>query len=77
MLPGHCVIGLEILTRPDEIAMVVDGQESVPVTIGDEVLITAAPRGLRLVSTGRRSAFDVLRLKLGWGAGPAPVLEEA
>ena len=77
VLPGHSVIGLEVLTRTDEMALVVDGQEPVPVGVGDEVLVTAAPRGLTLLSTGERSAFDVLRLKLGWGAGPAPVPEEA
>jgi len=77
VLPGHSVIGLEILTRTDEMALVVDGQEPVPVGVGDEVLVTAAPKGLTLLSTGTRSAFDVLRLKLGWGAGPAPVPEEA
>jgi NAD+ kinase len=76
VLPGHSVIGLEVLSRTDEIALVIDGQEPVPVDVGDEVLVTAAPKGLTLLSTGERSAFDVLRLKLGWGAGPAPVAEE-
>ncbi len=77
VLAGDCVIGLEILTRTDEIALVVDGQQDVPVGVGDEVLVTAAPRGLTLLSTGARSAFDVLRLKLGWGAGPRPFTVEA
>lgn len=76
VLPGDSEIGLEILSRTDEIALVVDGQEPVPVGVGDEVVVTAAPRGLTLLSTGERSAFDVLRLKLGWGTGPAPVPEE-
>ena len=36
-------------------------------------------RGMRafLEKYGERSAFDVLRLKLGWGAGPLPAPEEA
>lgn len=76
VLAGDCVIGLEILTRTDEIALVVDGQQDVPVGVGDEILVTAAPRGLTLLSTGLRSAFDVLRLKLGWGTGPRPLTEE-
>ncbi|HEX7001142.1 MAG TPA: NAD(+)/NADH kinase [Trueperaceae bacterium] len=76
VLAGDRVIGLEILTRTDEIALVVDGQEHVPVGVGDEIIVTAAPRGLTLVSTGARSAFDVLRLKLGWGAGPRLFTEE-
>lgn len=72
VLPGESSIGLEILTRSDEIAMVIDGQERVDLQVGDRIVLTAARRGLCLLSTGRRSAFDVLRLKLGWGEGPLP-----
>lgn len=72
VLPGDVNIGLEILTRSDEIAMVIDGQERVDLSVGDRLVVTAAPRGMCLLSTGRRSAFDVLRHKLGWGEGPLP-----
>ena len=72
VLPGHSSIGLEILTRSDEIAMVIDGQERVDLQVGDRIVLTSAQSGLCLLSTGRRSAFDVLRLKLGWGEGPLP-----
>ncbi|MBW7916604.1 MAG: NAD(+)/NADH kinase [Trueperaceae bacterium] len=74
VLPGTSVIGLQVLTRSDEIAMVIDGQERVDLEVGDTILLTAAERGLMLVSTGRRSAFDVLRHKLAWGEGPLPPL---
>ena len=72
VLPGDSSIGLEILTRSDEIAMVIDGQERVDLQVGDRIVLTAAESGLCLLSTGRRSAFDVLRHKLGWGEGPLP-----
>lgn len=72
VLPGDAEIGLEIVSRSDEIAMVIDGQERVDLGVGDRISLTAADRGLHLVSTGRRSAFDVLRLKLAWGEGPMP-----
>jgi len=72
VLPGESSIGLEILTRSDEIAMVIDGQERVDLQVGDRLVLTAAQTGLCLLSTGRRSAFDVLRHKLGWGQGPLP-----
>jgi NAD+ kinase len=72
VLPGDSSIGLEILTRSDEIAMVIDGQERVDLQVGDRIVLTAAQSGLCLLSTGRRSAFDVLRHKLGWGEGPLP-----
>lgn len=76
VLPGSAQIGLEILTRADEIAMVIDGQERVDLEVGDIILLTAARTGLRLVSTGLRSAFDVLRHKLAWGEGPLPPLPD-
>jgi len=72
VLPGSSSIGLEILTRSDEIAMVIDGQERVDLTVGDRIVLTSARKGLCLLSTGRRSTFDVLRHKLGWGEGPLP-----
>lgn len=72
VLPGSVTIGLEILTRSDELAMVIDGQERVDLTVGDRVLLSAASRGLFLLSSGERTAFDVLRHKLGWGEGPLP-----
>jgi NAD+ kinase len=70
VLPGDASITLEILTRSDEIAMVIDGQERVDLVVGDSIEVTAAPAGLCLVTTGRRSSFDVLRHKLRWGEGP-------
>ncbi len=76
VLPGSAVIGLEILTRSDEIAMVIDGQERIDLEVGDTILLTAAERGLRLMTTGRRTAFDLLRHKLAWGEGPLPALPE-
>lgn len=74
VLPGTATVGLQVLTRSDEIAMVIDGQERVDLEVGDTILLTAAEHGLMLVSTGRRSAFDVLRHKLAWGEGPLPPL---
>lgn len=71
-LPGDVTIGLEVLTWTEEIAMVIDGQERVDLQVGDRILLSAASRGLCLLTTGKRSAFDVLRHKLGWGEGPLP-----
>lgn len=70
VLPADAAITLEIMSRSDEIAMVIDGQERVDLTVGDYIEVTAAPKGLCLVTTGRRSSFDVLRHKLRWGEGP-------
>jgi NAD+ kinase len=70
VLSGDSVVGLEVVSRADEMALVVDGQERVDLQVGDRLRIAAADDALWLVSTGRRSGFDVLRLKLGWGEVP-------
>jgi NAD+ kinase len=70
VLSGDSVVGLEVVSRADEMALVVDGQERVDLKLGDRLRIAAADHALSLVSTGRRSGFDVLRLKLGWGEVP-------
>jgi NAD+ kinase len=70
VLAGDSVVGLEIVSRADEMALVLDGQERIELVQGDRFRIAAARHDLRLLSTGRRSGFDVLRLKLGWGENP-------
>lgn len=71
VLSGESVVGLEVVSPADELALVIDGQERFDLVLGDRLRIAAAQHALQLVSTGRRSAFDVLRLKLRWGEGPA------
>lgn len=72
VLPGESRIALEILSSSDEIALVIDGQERIDLDIGDTIELTTAPVGLSLVSTGRRTSFEVLRHKLRWGEGLLP-----
>ena len=50
-----------------EIVLTFDGQYGVPLTVGDAVAVTRAPRVLRLVRTSGRTHFDMLREKLKWG----------
>ena len=69
VLSGQSVIGLELLSPVDEMALVLDGQERVDLRRGDHIEIRAAPHALRLIAS-ERGAFDVLRLKLHWGEGP-------
>jgi len=51
-------------------ALVLDGQERVDLRRGDRIEVRAAAHALRLIAS-ERGAFEVLRLKLGWGEGPA------
>ncbi len=48
--------------------LVCDGQQSVPLEIGDRVLIRARERPLRLVHPPHYDYFDLLRTKLHWGS---------
>jgi NAD+ kinase len=70
VLAGDSVVGIEVVSPADEMALVVDGQERVDLVLGDRLRIAAAEHALWLVSSGRRSDFDVLRHKLRWGEGP-------
>ena len=72
VLPGSSTISLEVVSSSNEIALVIDGQERIDLSVGDVIELTSAPRGLALVSTGRRSSFEVLRHKLRWGEGLLP-----
>jgi NAD+ kinase len=69
VLSGQSVIGLELLSPVDEMALVFDGQERVDLQRGDHIQIRAARHALQLISS-ERDAFEVLRLKLHWGEGP-------
>jgi NAD+ kinase len=47
--------------------VVCDGQQSLPLEIGDRVLIRARERPLRLIHPAGYDYFDLLRTKLHWG----------
>lgn len=69
VLSGNSVLGLELLSAVDEMALVLDGQERLDLRHGDSIEVRAASNALQLVAS-ERSAFEVLRLKLRWGEGP-------
>jgi len=66
-------VGFRVESEANELALVVDGQERIDLTQGDRISITAAPTDLMLISSGRHSFFDILRMKLSWGA-PATMM---
>jgi NAD+ kinase len=53
-----------------EVALVIDGQERLELSDGDRFTVCAAPTDFVLISSRRRSSFDILRRKLGWGESP-------
>jgi NAD+ kinase len=66
--------GTRIEVRPTdepvaERVVTFDGQFAQPISPGDTMHITRAPRLLRLLHTTSRTHFDMLREKLKWGNG--------
>jgi NAD kinase len=47
----------------------VDGQVGLALDAGDRVLVRRADEPAVFVASPYRSRFDILRAKLGWGAG--------
>ncbi len=70
VIEGGARASFRVESDAHELALVVDGQERMDLHQGDLFSIAAAPTDLMLVSSGRHSFYDLLRLKLGWGAAP-------
>jgi NAD+ kinase len=69
VLAADAEVVLRPIVEPDsaEFLLTFDGQFGVPLERDDQVVITRAPRLLRLERTTSRTHFDVLREKLKWG----------
>jgi NAD+ kinase len=51
-------------------ALVIDGQEILPLTVNHQVTVRKAPVSFGLVKVAGRSFYQTLRDKLRWGTGP-------
>lgn len=71
VLEGSSQVRCTVLSSAVEVALVVDGQERLELAVGDSFTVSAAPTDFWLISSGRRSYFDILRAKLGWGERPS------
>ena len=52
----------------EQLALVVDGQERLDLKEDQRFTISTAPTDFVLISSGKRSYFDILREKLSWGS---------
>jgi len=69
VLPGTSEVRVEpVMNGGEEVYVTFDGQSGHPLQADDVIEITRAERPLRLVRASKRTYFDVLRLKLKWGA---------
>jgi NAD+ kinase len=55
--------------------LIVDGQESIPLSAGDRVTVRRAPVAFGLVKVAGRSFYQTLRDKLRWGTAPGYRIE--
>jgi NAD+ kinase len=64
---GDARVSLSIEGIPDQTFLTVDGQEAIPLKIGDELRCWRSSYSVKLVRLGASGFFDVLRAKLKWG----------
>ena len=54
--------------RGGEVRLTVDGQVGCELAVGDRVVLRRSPHPVQLLVPPDRNRFEVMRLKLGWGA---------
>lgn len=64
------VYAVEISRASSGTALIVDGQDIVPVAVADRVIIRKAPVKFQLVKVPGRGYYQTLRDKLRWGSPP-------
>jgi NAD+ kinase len=69
VLPDEEEIAIEIVTPRQEVFLTLDGQEGIPVTEKERVVITKSAQQVNIVQSPTKNYFDVLRNKLKWGDG--------
>lgn len=64
------VYTIDICKAAGEVYVIVDGQEMIPVPVGQQVVIRKAPVQFSLVKVPGRTYYQTLRDKLHWGVPP-------
>jgi NAD+ kinase len=67
VVPGESAILVRVVGVPNEAYLTVDGQEAVPMHVGDEVHCYRSEHSVRLLRLQPNGLFNVLRSKLKWG----------
>jgi NAD+ kinase len=65
--PGEATVSVHVVGVPNEIYLTVDGQEAVPLRLGDHVHCQRSEASVRLMRSRPNGLFSVLRSKLKWG----------
>lgn len=67
VVPGESAIAVRVTGIANEIFLTVDGQEAVPMHVGDEVRCCRSQYSVKLLRLKPNGLFNVLRSKLKWG----------
>ncbi len=67
VVPDASTIELRLAENSDSVFLTMDGQTGVPLQAGNRVRITRAPERLKLIHPSKKTYFEILRDKLGWG----------
>jgi NAD+ kinase len=67
VVPGESAISMRVVGVPNQTYLTVDGQEAVPMQVGDQVHCRRSEYNVRLLRLQPNGIFDVLRSKLKWG----------
>jgi NAD+ kinase len=70
VLEGRSRLQFTVLREAPNLALVIDGQEMIPLAARTAIEIERAEKRFLLASHGRRSFFDLLRGKFHWGEAP-------
>jgi NAD+ kinase len=69
VLRPEAIVRVAISRRPRDVVVTIDGQEGVPMAAADVLVVRRARTLVSLVRSPDRTYYEVLRSKLGWGAG--------
>ena len=67
VVSGNSRVDIVLASDSGKVYLTLDGQEGLNLEVGDRVSALACERKVKLIRTGQRSFFDVLRTKLHWG----------
>jgi NAD+ kinase len=65
-VPATSSVSVRLLTGGEEVFLTLDGQRVAPMVRDDQVELRKAPFELQLVTSPRRSYYDLVKEKLGW-----------
>ena len=67
VLPADETVTVEVLSPTEELILTIDGQEHERLLPGARIVVSRAPKPVRLVRFPGQTFFSTLRRKLNWG----------